>query len=38
MSYDEHDARWDEFWDQVSKELYPEHKEQAIDEFTTERL
>lgn len=38
MSYTEEDARWDEFWDQASKELYPEHKEQAIDEFTTERL
>lgn len=38
MSYTEEDARWDEAWDQISKDLYPEHKEQAIDEFTTERL
>ncbi|MCX5717556.1 MAG: hypothetical protein NTW44_04440 [Nitrospirae bacterium] len=38
MSYTEEDARMDEFWDQMSKELYPEHKEQAIEEFTTERL
>jgi len=38
MSYTEEDGRWDEFWDQMSEELYPEHKEQAIEEFTTERL
>jgi len=38
MSYTEEDARWDEFWEQTSKELYPEHKEQAIEEFTTGRL
>lgn len=38
MSYTEEDARWDEFWDQMSKEVYPEHKEQAIEEFTTARL
>jgi len=38
MSYTEEDAKWDEFWDQMSRELYPEHKEQAIEEFTTERL
>ena len=38
MSYTEEDARWDEAWDQISKELYPEHKEQAIDEFIKERL
>ena len=38
MSYTEEDARWDEFWEQTSKELYPEHKEQAIEEFTTECL
>jgi hypothetical protein len=38
MSYTEEDARWDELWDQMSKELYPEHKEQAIDEFIRERL
>ena len=38
MSYTEEDARWDEFWEQTSKKLYPEHKEQAIEEFTSERL
>lgn len=38
MSYSPEDAKWDEFWDKVSEELYPDHKEQAIDEFTTERL
>lgn len=38
MSYDEHDAAADEFYDQISKELYPDHKEQAISEFTEERL
>lgn len=38
MSYTEEDARWDEAWESMSKELYPEHKKQAIDEFTKERL
>lgn len=38
MSYDEHDAAMDEFYEQISRELYPEHKLQAIDEFTAERL
>jgi len=38
MSYDEHDAAMDDFYDQMSKELYPEHKEQAIDEFIEERM
>ena len=38
MGYDEQDAAMDEFYDQISKELYPEHKEQAIEEFTEERL
>jgi hypothetical protein len=38
MSYDEHDAARDEFYDQISKELYPDHREQAISEFTEERL
>ena len=38
MSYDEQDAAMDEFYDQISKELYPEHKEQAIEEFTQEKL
>ena len=38
MSNTEEDATWDEIWDQMSRELYPDHKERAIDEFTTERL
>ena len=38
MGWDDSDYQWDEFWDQMSKEVYPEHKLQAIDEFTTERL
>ena len=38
MSYDPEDAARDEFYDQISKELYPEHKEQAIEEFTKEKL
>ena len=38
MSYTWEDARWDEAWDRISKELYPEHREQAIEEFTTKRL
>ena len=38
MSYTREDAMWDEAWDHMSRELYPEHKEQAIDEFTWERL
>lgn len=38
MSYDEHDAAMDEFYDRMSQELYPEHKEQAIQEFIEERM
>jgi hypothetical protein len=38
MSYDEHDAAMDDFYDRMSEELYPEHKEQAIDEFIEERM
>lgn len=38
MSYAPEDAARDEFFDQLEKELYPQHKEQAIEEFTTERL
>ena len=38
MSYDEHDAAWDAMYDKLSDELYPEHKAQAISEFTTDRL
>lgn len=38
MSYDENDAALDDFYQQVGEELYPEHKAQAIQEFTAERL
>lgn len=38
MSYDEHDAAMDEMYDRIGRELYAEHKAQAIEEFTTERL
>jgi len=34
MSYDETDAARDEMFDEIARELYPEH----IDEFITERL
>jgi hypothetical protein len=38
MSYDENDAARDEFYEQISRELYPDHKQQAIEEFTADRL
>ncbi|CAG0991824.1 hypothetical protein RHDC1_02432 [Rhodocyclaceae bacterium] len=38
MSYDPTDAAWDEAYERMSQELYPEHREQAISEFTTDRL
>ena len=38
MSYDQQDAAMDAFYEQISQELYPEHKEQAIDEFIEERM
>lgn len=38
MDYHDDDYKWDEALDQISKDLYPGHKEQAIEEFTTERL
>lgn len=38
MSYDYHDAAMDEAYERLSQELYPEHKAQAIREFTYERL
>ena len=37
MSYDENDAARDAFYDQISDELFPEHKEIAIDQFIEER-
>ena len=38
MSYDSLDSVLDEMYDQISRDLYPEHKAQAISEFTAERL
>lgn len=38
MSYSPEDAAWDEAYESMSRDLYPEHKEQAIAEFTSERL
>lgn len=38
MSTDEYDAALDDFYERVGEELYPDHKAQAIQEFTAERL
>jgi len=38
MIYDELDAARDEMYELISYELYPDHKQQAIEEFTTDRL
>jgi len=38
MSMTPSEAAWEEFYDKMSEELYSEHKDQAIDEFTMERL
>jgi len=38
MSYDEQDAARDEFIERLSNELYPEHRDQAVTEFTQECL
>lgn len=38
MSYDPQDAALDEMYERISEELYPEHKAQAVGEFTAERL
>ena len=38
MSYDPQDAARDEMYEQIGRELYAEHKAQAIGEFTAERL
>lgn len=38
MSYDEHDAAMDDFYDRISEELFPEHKEIAIEQFIEERM
>jgi len=38
MSYDENDAAWDSFAERFARENYPEHRAEAIEEFTHERL
>ena len=38
MSYDERDAAMDEMYERIGDELYPEHRIQAIGEFTADRL
>jgi len=38
MSYDASDAARDEMYDEIARELYPDHKRQAIREFTADRL
>jgi len=38
MSYDEYDYAMDMFYERMSEELYPEHKEHAIDEFVQETM
>jgi len=38
MSYDPNDEARDEFFEEIAKELYPEHKAQAVQEFTAERM
>lgn len=38
MTYDPLDAAMDEMYERISDELYPGHKEQAVSEFTADRL
>ena len=38
MSYDQQGAAVDALFDQISEEVYPEHKAQAIEEFVKERM
>jgi hypothetical protein len=38
MSYDLYDEARDAMYDEISRELYADHKAQAISEFTTSRL
>ena len=38
MTYDPFDAARDEMYEEIARELYPDHKAQAIGEFTSERL
>jgi hypothetical protein len=36
--YEDYDESRDEFYEEISRELYKEHKKQAIGEFTSDRL
>mgnify|MGYP001617047705 CR=1 FL=1 len=38
MTYDRSDADRDEMYERLSDELYPQHRDQAVVEFTSERL
>lgn len=38
MSYDPDDLAMDEMYERIGEELYPEHREQAVGEFTADRL
>ena len=38
MSYDPNDGAMDDMYERISDELYPEHRSQAIGEFSAERL
>ena len=38
MGIDQHDIAMDEFYDRISEELFPEHKELAIQQFIEEKL
>lgn len=38
MSYDPYDASRDELYEQIAREIYPDHKAQAIGEFMSERM
>lgn len=38
MAYTPEDVAWDEAYERMSEELYPEHKAQAIIDFSYERL
>lgn len=38
MTYDPEDARADEFYEELARELYPSHRDQVIREFTSARL
>jgi hypothetical protein len=38
VSVDYHDAAMDDMYEHLGEELYPEHREKAIEEFTAQRL